>query len=122
MARGYWSKRGNTLKGLNPAAYTTKTDKDGNLTYLPSTSLIAMQKIRDLPFGSIRRQAIISLLQTGYLLRVNGKGCIQTKADPDLLKLLKDGKIEMYNERNRTFKRTIIRYNDGSERRKRKRS
>jgi|AGFT01.1.fsa_nt_gi hypothetical protein len=122
MARGYWSKRGHTLKGLNPEAYTTKTDKDGNLIYLPSTSLIAMQKIRDLPFGSIRRQAIISLLQTGYLLRVNGKGCIQTKADPDLQKLLKDGKIEMYNERNRTFKRTIIRYNDGSERRKRKRS
>lgn len=122
MARGYWSKRGYSLSGLNPNAYTSKTDKDGNLINLPSASLVKFWKIRDMPFGSERRRAIIELLKTGYLIPVNGIGQIQLKCDPDLRKLLKDGKIEMYNERNRTFKRTIIRYNDGSERRKRKRS
>lgn len=120
MARGYWSKRGHSLYGLNPNLQTSKTDKDGNLIDLPSASLLQYREIRHLPFGSGRRQAIIQLLQTGFLIPVNGKNCIQLNADPDLRKLLKNGKIEMYNERNRTFKRTIIRYKDGSERRKRK--
>jgi hypothetical protein len=122
MARGYWSKRGHTLNGLNPNIYTSKTDKDGNLIDLPSASLKQYWEIRDLPFGSARRQAIVQLLSTGFLIPINGKHCIQLNADPDLRKLLNNGKIEMYNERNSTFKRTIIRYKDGSERRKRKRN
>lgn len=123
MARGYWSKRGHTLKGLNPNSLITKTDKDGNLIDLPSTSLQQYWEIRKLPFGSARRQAIVQLLETGYLIPVNGIGCIQLNADKDLQKLLKEEKIEMYNERSSGhFKRTIVRYNHGSERRKRKRN
>lgn len=122
MARGYWSKRGHSLNGLNPNSYTSKTDKDGNLIDLPSASLKQYWEIKHLPFGSARRHTIIQLLKTGYLIPVNGLHCIQLNADPDLRKLLKDGKIEMYNERTGTFKRTIIRYKNGSERRKRKRN
>ena len=122
MARGYWSKRGHTLKGLN-TYYTTKTDKDENLIFLPNTSLKQFWEIRKLPFGSARRQAILRLLETGFLIPVNGMGCLQMKTDPDLRKLLKEDKIELYNERSSTkFKRTIIRYKNGSERRKRKRN
>lgn len=123
MARGYWSKRGHTLHGLNPNVIITKTDKDGNLIDLPSASLEQYWEIRKLPFGSARRQAIVQLLETGYLIPVNGMGLIQLKNDPDLQKLLKEEKIEMYNERSSGhFKRTIVRYNNGSSRRKRKRN
>lgn len=123
MARGYWSKRGHTLNGLNPNTRITKTDKDGNLIDLPSMSLTQYWEIRKLPFGSVRRQAIVQLLQTGYLIPVNGIGCIQLNADKDLQKLLKENKIEIYNERSSShFKRTIVRYKHGSERRKRKRN
>src|SRR6478609_3584861 len=114
MARGYWSKRGHTLNGLNPNTRITKTDKDGNLIDLPSMSLTQYWEIRKLPFGSVRRQAILQLLQTGYLIPVNGIGCIQLNADKDLQKLLKENKIEIYNERSsRNFKRTIERNKHG---------
>lgn len=123
MARSYWSKRGHTLHGLNANDIIIKTDKDGNLISLPSTSLEQYREIRKLPFGSARRRAIVQLLKTGYLIPVNGIGCIQTNADTDLQKLLKEDKIEMYNERSSGhFKRTIIRYKNESERRKRKRN
>ena len=98
-------------------------DKDGNLINLPSASLKQYWEIRKLPFGSARRQAIVQLLETGYLIPVNGIGCIQLNVDKDLQKLLKEEKIEMYNERSSGhFKRTIVRYKHGSERRKRKRN
>lgn len=123
MARGYWSIRGHTINGLNANTTITKTDKDGNLIHLPSASLKQYWEIRKLPFGSARRRAILRLLETGYLIPVNGHGCIQLNVDRDLQKLLKEDKIEMYNERSKsTFKRTIVRYKDESERRKRKRN
>lgn len=123
MARGYWCSRGHTINGLNANIKITKTDKDGNLIDLPSASLEQYWEIRKLPFGSARRQAIVQLLETGYLIPVNGIGCIQMKADKDLQKLLKEDKIEIYNERSsKNFKRTIVRYKNGSERRKRKRN
>lgn len=53
--------------------------------------------IHDMSYGGKRRKLILDLLSTGIEYRVNGMHCIQTKNDPDIKKLIKTGKIEMFN-------------------------
>lgn len=53
--------------------------------------------IRNESFGGKRRQKIYEFMKNGLEIQVNGIHCIQTKNDPDILRLLKEGKIEMFN-------------------------
>ncbi|EMR6007951.1 hypothetical protein WJW27_004745 [Escherichia coli] len=53
--------------------------------------------IRNESFGGKRRQKIYEFLKNGLEIQVNGLHCVQTKNDPDILRLLKEGKIEMFN-------------------------
>ncbi|WOL22704.1 hypothetical protein [Escherichia phage vB_EcoM_JNE01] len=48
-------------------------------------------------YGSNRRNKILDLLRSGIEIAVNRKYSVQTKDDPDIKKLIKDGKIEMFN-------------------------
>lgn len=48
-------------------------------------------------YGGMRRKKIYEYLKKGLEIQVNGLHCIQTKNDPDILRLLKEDKIEMFN-------------------------
>lgn len=63
----------------------------------PTPELLEYWEIRKLNYGSERRKRIIALLQTGFEFMVNCRGFGSTQRDPDLKKLLKLKKIEMYN-------------------------
>lgn len=53
--------------------------------------------VRNESFGGKRRQKIYEFLKNGLEIQVNGLHCVQTKNDPDISRLLKEGKIEMFN-------------------------
>lgn len=54
--------------------------------------------IRNDSYGGKRRQKIYEFLKNGLEIQVNGLHCVQTKNDPDILRLLKEDKIEMFTE------------------------
>lgn len=74
--------------------------------------------IHDMDYGSKRRKLILELLSTGIEFQVNGMHCIQIKNDPDIKKLIKSGKIEMFNTPSYNWgsskcKHTYIRIKNG---------
>lgn len=54
---------------------------------------------RKLPYGHARRAVLLSLMQQGLEFYVNMRGCPNLRYDTDLLKMLKDGVIELVNEK-----------------------
>ncbi|MED6699480.1 hypothetical protein VWH97_07070 [Escherichia coli O157] len=80
-------------------AFETYVSKDGKLHRdLKPECKVLLDTVRDAPYGGKRRKLIYEILKSGAELQVNGKHCVQTKNDPDILRLLKEGKIEMFNE------------------------
>ncbi len=73
--------------------------KDGNFNK-PTELLLDYKKIMTMNYGSARRELILKVLQTNTCFRVNRKYCIQTKTDPDIKRLIKQGKIEIFNQHN----------------------
>ncbi len=50
-------------------------------------------------YGKERRAMLLSVIERGFEFPVNGKHLIQTKRDPDIKKLIKQGKIQMVNKK-----------------------
>lgn len=76
--------------------------------------------VRYAPYGGKRRKALMELFERGMIICVNGKHVPHTDKDPDLKRLLKEGKIEMitanpkmYSDYAPKFKRTYVRIKDG---------
>lgn len=69
------------------------------------------EKVRYADYGSERRKNMLALLERGLEFAVNAKYCPQLDTDTDIKKLLKDGKIELFNVRewNSHYKRTHVR-------------
>lgn len=77
-------------------------------------------KVRYASYGGKRRNALLKLFERGMIICVNGKHVPQTDKDPDLKRLLREGKIEMitanpkmYSDYASKFKRTYVRIKDG---------
>lgn len=88
-----------------------------NLKISPKFQLLK-EVIYEMDYGGKRRKLIFDLLSTGIEFQVNGMHCIQTKNDPDIKKLIKSGKIEMFNTSsyswgNSICKHTYIRIKNG---------
>lgn len=65
-------------------------------------------------YGGKRRKMIYEILASGVEFPVNCRHTIQTKNDPDIQKLLKQGKIEMFNNSTGLkSKRTYLRVKNG---------
>lgn len=56
-------------------------------------------EVRKMQYGAKRREEFMNLFNQGLEFYVNCKHCINLKHDYDMQKLLKQGKIEMVNER-----------------------
>lgn len=54
------------------------------------------QEIRKMSYGAPRRNELMKLLETGFSFTVNTKHSIIIDNDPDIQRLLKKGKVEMY--------------------------
>lgn len=71
--------------------------------------------VRFASYGSARRTKLMELLERGLEFPVNCKHCPSLNKDPDLQKLLKEDKIELFNVRQYptkyrvTFKKTHVR-------------
>lgn len=107
------SKRGK----LNYSKCTRDIPKEGEGVGSRITLKPEYEEMRHLiyntPYGGFRRGQILGLLKRGVEISVNGMHEVQTKNDPDLKRLLKEGKIEMFTNAshwNSFFKRTYLRY------------
>lgn len=68
------------------------------------------QEIRQMSFGCIRRNELMKLLSTGFSFAVNIKHCIIVEHDPDIQRLLKKNKIELYTVKaSKKTKHTYVR-------------
>lgn len=74
-----------------------------------------------MPYGMKRRNALYEMFKNGMMIIVNGRSSLKTYEDPDLKKLIKQGKIEMvtahdkpYDKYRTTYKRTYVRIKDGT--------
>jgi hypothetical protein len=63
----------------------------------PTPLLLKYWRLRDMSYGKERRELILEVLKDGFCFAVNRKYCLQTKHDPDLKRLIKQGKIEIVN-------------------------
>lgn len=57
------------------------------------------KNVRYADYGSERRKNLLVLLEKGLEFPINVKHCPQLDTDTDIKKLLKDGKIELFNVR-----------------------
>ncbi len=78
-------------------------DKNNNPTQL----LRKYWQLREMSYGKERRALILEVLKSGFSFAVNRKYCLQTKKDPDLKRLIKQGKIKLVNTGG-TVKTTCI--------------
>lgn len=73
------------------------------------------QEQRNATYGMTRRRELLRAFELGLVMPINGHHLCQSKADPDLKKLLKDGKVEMITDNaRRCFKRTYLRKKHGT--------
>lgn len=69
------------------------------------------ENVRYADYGAKRRKNLLALLEKGLEFPINTKHCPLLSTDPDIKKLLKDGKIELFNVRqwNSHHKKTHVR-------------
>lgn len=97
---------------------TRNIKKDGNseIVLKPEYKFLK-DAIFEMPYGGKRRKVILDMLRDGVEFKVNGMHDIQTKNDPDIKRLLKDCKIEMFNVRSGSWsgnsKHTYLRIKNG---------
>lgn len=106
------------LRSIKKYSATTKIiKKDGyDLVMKPEYKYIK-NAIFEMPYGAKRRKIILDMLREGVEFKVNGMHDIQTKNDPDIKRLLKCKKIEMFNVRSGSWsdrsKHTYLRIKNG---------
>ena len=82
-----------------------KTQNNLANVFIPNTRELTpeyiqyLKTVRDADYGKERRERLLALLDLGLEFAVNKTRCPQMSTDKDLQKLLKEGKIELFNVR-----------------------